>query len=409
VSSRDGRTSGSDGTRTVTGRGRPFDGFPDEEYADGGFDEADEYGPEWNEDAVYGDTGPVPTAKKRRRAADLNPAVSFVLLVLVVGLIAAGVVFEKARRDIVPGTAPGKTVTVVLPNNATNSQIAGILAADKVIHGPSVFQLYLRLEGISTLQPGTYHLATNERYSSVVSALQSGPPAVTDKLVVPEGYTINQIGAAVAKLPDVHITAAQFETAATNDVRSPYEPATVNSLEGLLFPATYPVRSGETADELVEYMVEVFDQHAASLGLTAAAKKLGYTPYQVVTIASIVEREAKLAPDRPLIADVIYNRLAIKMPLGADSTLLYGLGEPAATGNFNYNQPNPYNTRLNAGLPPTAISNPGIPSLQAAMNPTPTTYLYWVEINPDGKMGYASTSSGFAQLQTECRQAGLGC
>src|SRR5579875_2919236 len=155
-------------------------------------------------------------------------------------------------------------------------------------------------------------------------------------------------------------------------------------------------------------MVQTFDQHAASLQLTANAQRLGYSAYQAVQVASIVEREAKLEADRPVIASIIYNRLAAGIPIGADSTLMYALGDPQ-NGNINYNQPNPYNTRINKGLPPTAISNPGLPSLEAALHPAHTSYLYWVEINPDGKMGFASSESGFEELQAECRAAGLGC
>jgi UPF0755 protein len=118
-------------------------------------------------------------------------------------------------------------------------------------------------------------------------------------------------------------------------------------------------------------------------------------------VASIVEREAKLEVDRGPIASIIYNRLARGMPIGAESTLLYALGDPR--GNVDITQPNPYNTLVNKGLPPTPIANPGIPSLKAAIDPPRTSYLYWVEINPDGKMGYASTTAGFHQLQRECR------
>ena len=228
--------------------------------------------------------------------------------------------------------------------------------------------MYLKLEGGGPLLPGTYHLATNEPYSKVIRALEQGPPLVVDKLVVPEGFTVAKIAVAVGRLSSVGISARDFMEAATGgQVRSPYEPAGTNNLEGFLFPATYPVHKGETGDELVQYMVDTFGYYASQLGLAAAAEKLGYSPYQVVTVASIVEREAKLESDRGPIASVIYNRLARGIPIGADSTLLYGLGNPA--GPVDFNVPNPYNTRLHRGLPPTPISSPGVPSLEAAMAP----------------------------------------
>ncbi len=254
--------------------------------------------------------------------------------------------------------------------------------------------------------PGTYHLATNEPYSRVVAALEAGPVLVVEPLRVPEGYTIRQMAAALGRLRGVGVSPGAFVTAATGgQVRSPYEPAGTNNLEGLLFPATYPVRQGEAPDDLVQYMVDTFDSHAAQLNLAVAAGKLHYSAYQVVIVASIVEREAKLEVDRGPIASAIYNRLAAGMPIGAESTLLYAFGDPKA--GVGPETPNPYNTLLNKGLPPTPIANPGLPSLEAALHPPHTSYLYWVEVNPDGKMGYASTSAGFARLQHECRAAHL--
>jgi UPF0755 protein len=277
-----------------------------------------------------------------------------------------------------------------------------------VVHGPDVFEVYVKLDGAGPLLAGTYRLATNQSYSAVIRALEQGPVLVTAKLVVPEGFTIARIAAAVGRLKGIGMTAHDFMVAATEgQVRSPYEPAGTDDLEGLLFPATYPVQQGESAAELVTYMVQTFDQRASQLGLAAGAKRLGLSPYQVVTVASIVEREAKLQADRGPIASVIYNRLSQGIPIGADSTLLYGLGDPK--GPVNFDAPNPYNTRLNKGLPPTPISNPGIPSLEAALHPPKTSYLYWVEVNPDGKMGFASTSAQFDELRAQCRKAGLGC
>jgi UPF0755 protein len=162
--------------------------------------------------------------------------------------------------------------------------------------------------------------------------------------------------------------------------------------------------------DILQEMVTAFVERATALDLTGRAAALKMTPYDVVTVASIVEREAKLDADRGGVASAIYNRLRAGIPLGADSTLVYALrqSDPGVdVAKINYNQPNPYNTRLHAGLPPTPIANPGLPSLTAAVDPPATTYLYFVEINPDGKLGFASTTSGFEQLTDECRAAGL--
>src|SRR5262249_20856036 len=152
-----------------------------------------------------------------------------------------------------------------------------------------------RIEGDGPLLPGSYSLPKNSSYGSVISALEAGPKLPTDRLVIPEGYTVRQIAGAVAALPHLHLSAHGFLAAATSGhVRSHHEPPGINNLEGLLFPATYNVQQGQSAPYILEKMVGAFDDQASSLGLTAAAARLHVTPYQLVTVASIVEREAKL-------------------------------------------------------------------------------------------------------------------
>jgi len=348
------------------------------------------------------------SGRRYSRRGRRRPLVAALLAVLVALLVVAAVGFVHVNNEINPPGRPGRTVMVAVPAGGSTTRVADLLAKDGVIHGSTVFEVYLKLKGVSALVPGTYQMATNEPYSTVLYILQKGPLPVTYQLVVPEGFTVRQIAAAVGQLIGAGISKQAFLRAATGgQVRSPYEPAGSDDLEGLLFPATYPVQKGETADDLVQYMVGTFASHAAALGLGAAAERLGYSPYQVITVASVVEREAKFDADRGPIASVIYNRLLRGMPIGAESTLLYGLGEPK--GPVVITTPNPYNTLLTKGLPPTPISNPGIPSLEAAMNPPRTTYLYWVEVNPDGKSGFASNEAQFKQLQAECRAVRLGC
>ncbi|HUC16019.1 MAG TPA: endolytic transglycosylase MltG [Acidimicrobiales bacterium] len=348
-------------------------------------------------------TGRGGSGRRRRRRW---PVVLLAVLLAVVVIALVG--FLHVNNDINPPGKPGRTVMVAVPAGTSDARAADLLAKDGVIHGSTVFEWYLRLKGVGTLVPGTYQMATNEPYSTALYILQKGPLPVTFQLVVPEGFTVRQIAAAVGHLKGAGISEHAFLQAATGgQVRSAYQPTGSNDLEGLLFPATYPVQQGETADELVQYMVATFDSHAAALGLSAAAQRLGYSPYQVITVASIVEREVKFEADRGGVASVIYNRLVRGIPIGAESTLLYGLGEPK--GPVAITTPNPYNTLVNKGLPPTPISNPGIPSLEAAMNPPKTTYLYWVEINPDGATSFASNEAQFRQLQAECRAVRLGC
>ncbi len=352
-------------------------------------------------------------AKRRPRTGRprRHPVLLALLIVLIVVIALAVGVFVWANNQINPGGRPGPAVAVVIPSRASTSTIGSILARDGVIHDGTLFALYVRINGDGPLKAGSYSLPRNSSYHSAIAALEAGPTLVTDKLVIPEGFTIRQIAAAVGALPQMHLSAARFLAAAqSGEVRSPYEPPAVNNLEGLLFPATYQVQQGESEVSVLEEMVGTFDDQASQAGLTAAAARLHYTPYQVITVASIVQREAKLTSDFGPVASVLYNRLHAGMPLGADSTQTYylRLTNPALTPTVSQlNQPSPYNTRRNKGLPPTPIANPGLASLQAAAAPPTTEYLYFVEVKPDGQLGYASSSAGFVALQTECRAAGL--
>jgi UPF0755 protein len=332
-----------------------------------------------------------------------------ILVVILVVIVGGGLLW--AESQINPGGKPGPIVTVDIPKGSSTADIASDLAKAGVIHESTLFRLYVKFHDAGPLYPGVYRLHKNSSYQTAISALETGPKIVTDTLVIPEGYTVRQIATAVGALPQLGLSAEKFLAGATEgSVRSPYEPAGVNNLEGLLFPATYRIQQGESEVDVIEMMVEAFDERAASLGLAKAAAKLHETTYQLVTVASIVEREAKLAADRGPVASTLYNRLRQGTPLGADSTQTYWLRQthPSLIPTpAELNTPSPYNTRMVKGLPPTPIANPGVPSLEAAAAPPSTSYLYFVEINPDGKLGFASTGAGFASLQAECRAAGL--
>jgi UPF0755 protein len=362
-------------------------------------------------------SGPEHRRRRRKEREEEHPGrrkhpvllALLIIFALLLALAIGGVVW--AEEQINPGGHHGPNVAVSIPKGASTSQISSILSRAGVIHSSTLFALYVRIHGDGPLYPGSYSLPKNSTYKSAISALEAGPKLITDRLVIPEGFTIRQIAAAVGALPQLHLSAQRFLAAATGgEVRSPYEPAGVNNLEGLLFPATYQVVQGDTEIDVLEKMVGAFDDQATAVGLTAAAARLHVTPYQAVTVASIVEREAKLYADRGPVASTIYNRLHRGMPLGADSTQTYylRLRDPQLVPTAaQLNQPSPYNTRLVKGLPPTPIANPGLASLRAATNPPNTTYLYFVEVKPSGELGFASSTAGFDQLQQQCRAANL--
>jgi UPF0755 protein len=361
----------------------------------------------WSESEEHPSRPPSHRAGRARRHPVL--LMLLVVLILFVALVIGG--FVWAEGQISPGGHHGPDVAVRIPGGASTSNIGSILAKAGVIHDSTLFTLYVRIKGDGPLLPGNYSLPRNSSYHSAISALEAGPKLTTDTLRIPEGYTIRQIAAAVAALPDLHLSASRFLAAATSgEVTSPYEPTGTHNLEGLLFPDTYQVQQGETEVDVLEELVGEFNDQASQVGLSAAASRLHMSPYQVVTVASIVEREAKLTTDRGPVASVLYNRLHAGMPLGADSTQTYylRLTHPGLTPTVaQLNQPSPYNSRINKGLPPTAISDPGLASLRAATAPPTSANLYFVQIKPDGQLGYAASTAGFAQLQAECRAAGL--
>jgi UPF0755 protein len=358
---------------------------------------------------AYGSKPPEAGRRSRRTGRRVLKILAILLALL---LVVGGLGIFWAERQINPGGHHGPDVTVVIPTGASKSTIGHILSRDGVIHNATLFSLYTRLKGTGNLYPGTYRLPKNSSYQTAISALENGPTPVVDTLVIPEGFTVRQMAAAVAALPGFHLSAGKFVAAATDGtVRSPYEPTGTNNLEGLLFPATYKVQQGDTEVDIVTEMVMAFDQRAAAINLSAVAARLGETPYALVTVASIVEREAKLPADRGPVASVIYNRLRLGMPLGVDSTEVYylKLNKPnlVPTGAQIAGGAGPYNTRIHKGLPPTPIANPGLASLDAAAAPPKTDYLYFVVVKPDGQIGFASTYAAFLPLKQECQNIGL--
>lgn len=324
----------------------------------------------------------------------------FVVLMLLV--VAVSVVW--VQHQINPGRPGGEVAVTIAPNSSTAS-IASTLGKAGVIHDPTVFRFYIKTHGAGALLPGNYHLARNSSYDAVISALETGPPIVYQKFTIPEGFDLNQIAARVGSLPGRN-AADVLAAANSGQVHSRYQPAGSNNLEGLLFPATYQVKADESYVAILQKMVTAFDDNAGNAGLDQAAVTLGMPPYQVVVVASMVEREAKLDEDRGPIASVIYNRLHKNMLLQIDATLLYGQGI-TDSHQIDKTSTNPYNTYKFKGLPPTPIASAGLPSLTAAAHPPTTNFIYYVLIDPSGKHGFAATASGFAKLEAEARSKGL--
>jgi UPF0755 protein len=321
-------------------------------------------------------------------------------------LAVAAVVTGFYLKGQISPSSQGAEVQVSIPQGASTAQIATLLAKDGVIDHATLFRLYVKVKGTGDFQAGDYTLRRHQPYSQIVATLRTGPAVTVDRITIPEEFTLEQIAARVGRLPGR--SADRFlQLANSGVVRSKYEPPGSNNLEGLLFPDTYFVSPQDDEQAILQRMVTGFEEQADALDITDAAARLGLTPYQVVTVASMVEREAKVDVDRGKVASVIYNRLRDHMKLGIDATLIYGLHGDAAEAAKRPNQPNPYNTRIIPGLPPTPIASPGKPSLQAAITPDSTNFLYYVLAGKDGHHAFTASAAEFNRLVAQARQKGL--
>jgi UPF0755 protein len=221
--------------------------------------------------------------------------------------------------------------------------------------------------------------------------------------VVPEGFRLTQIAERVQQHLDIPAKRFLKEVRSGRHVLPPYLPARTESLEGFLFPKTYEfVEEGLTARLVVTRLLEQFRIEAEKLPFDRT-EQLNVSSYELVIIASMIEEEARVDRDRRVIAGVIYNRLRIGMALGIDATLLYD--DPTPDGELSSSDlefDSPYNTRINAGLPPTPIASPGEESLLAALDPESTEFLYYVLCGKDGHHKFARTLAGHNRNVDEC-------
>jgi UPF0755 protein len=311
-------------------------------------------------------------------------------------------------RQVNPAGGPGAKVVVDVEPGTSVATVAARLDSKGVITSARIFKLYLKLTGgAGSIQAGEYELRTNLSMGEARSALKRGPSIRFQKLTIPEGLTLDQIGDRVGALPgrskDRFLAATRAGT-----VRSKWQPPGSTNLEGLLFPDTYLITDKEDDASVVRRLVDRFDQVGDQVGLGSAARPTGLSPYQLIVGASLVESEAKVKEDRPLIASVISNRLQKGMKLQIDATVLYALGaHKDRVLNRDLEIDSPYNTYKIEGLPPTPISAAGRASLEAMLHPADTTYIYYVLSDKNGKHAFATTSSEFEGLKAEARRKGL--
>ena len=283
----------------------------------------------------------------------------------------------------------GQQVTITIPDGASGDSIASILSENHIVENPKDYYAAVKkLNADMSLKPGTYSFTTLMDATEVVQQLMEGPNAGSDALTIPEGLTVDQIADRVAKAYD-SISKEDFlnQAKASNYVKdySFLEGAANDSLEGFLFPKTYSLGKKPSADDVIRAMLDQFNTEYKSLDFAGCEAKIkerygvGMSDYDIINLASIVEREGLNAEQRAHVASVFYNRLAGKLDglcyLNSDATMMYVTGGEVTADDLQSDSP--YNTYKHEGLPPTPICSPSLEALKATLEPTDSDDLYF--------------------------------
>jgi len=329
------------------------------------------------------------------------------LVVLVLAALVGGNLFMHSI-GVYGESERGRKVQLEIPEGAGVAEIGDILADAGVIESSLGWKVALFLHsGDETIQAGSYNVATGLTAPDAIDALLESPPQEAfQRVTFPEGSWLKDFAAEIED--ETHIDGAKFLVLATSgEVRSKYQPEDVDTLEGLLFPSTYQVIERDTARSVLTRIVEEFETQTKDLDF-ASVEATGVSAYEAITVASMIEAEAQLDEERPMIARVIYNRLQEGMALGIDATILYALGEhKTELSAQDLEIDSPYNTREVTGLPPTPIGAPGRASLEAALEPADGDWLYYVLADCEGHHAFSTNYDDF--LEDKAAYQALSC
>lgn len=330
-----------------------------------------------------------------------------ILLLILIVLTVPALLWLRSV-GLLKASDPSGKVTVVIPEGSSTSEIGDILEDKGVVASATGFRIGVSLEGGSEdIQAGKYTLSKGLSAKDALTELLKGPegPEIV-RVTFPEGSWLVEFADTLEA--NTGLPAGEFEDLATpGSIRSRWQPKSVETLEGLLFPATYDISEKQDVEDVIKLLVDEFDQRFDAAG-ASRAKKLGVTPYEAAIVASMIEAEALVDEERPKIASVIYNRLEAGTPLGIDATIIYGLGERGRDlTTEDLQQDTPYNTREILGLPPTPIGSSGEASLEAALHPANTDLFYYVLSDCKGHHAFSETYDEF--LLNKAVYEGLTC
>ena len=347
-------------------------------------------------------------SEKIRTGEDRNSGkASFgLVLVLLIAVIIAGAGYKYIHGIGEPlDSSSQEKISVDIPSGSGTAAIGRILEEDGVIKSARQFKIKSRMDkNDGKYRTGVYELSPSMDMDEIMQILMDGSQN-TLRFMVPEGYTLKQIADKFAETGNG--TAEDFLNETENgDFDFEYNDQMVDGekrYEGFLYPDTYEIYKNESAHGIIQRMLTRFEQvyDAAADETTVDTSK--YSVFDLVTVASLIEREVKLDEERPLVASVIYNRLNKNMKLQMCSTVQYALGTPKARlMNSDLKIDSPYNTYQNAGLPAGPIASPGQASISAALHPADTDYLYFVLTSAgSGKHNFASTGDDFSSYRED--------
>jgi len=296
-------------------------------------------------------------------------------------------------------------VGVVIPQGAGVGEIGDVLEEKGVISSPFFFKARARVSGrAADLKPGTFRLRKDMSYAAALDALAQGAPPDIVRVTIPEGRSRREVKGIIGTRVKGDYLALTQRSSQLDPRR--YGAKSAVNLEGFLFPATYDLKRGRPIADLVTLQLRAFKREIAKVDMRAARRR-GRSLFVVLTVASMVEREAQVARERPIIASAIYNRLRVGLPLGIDATVRFAVNNwSRPLRRSELESDSPYNTRQRVGLPPGPIGNPGLASIRAAANPARTDYEYFV-VKPDtcGRHVFSRTAAEFERAKARYNEA----
>jgi UPF0755 protein len=350
-----------------------------------------------------------PTGQDRKRKSTRGTvAIVLGFVVFLVAVFSALVLavrwYDSHSTDTTMAGGKASSHVVEVTAGMTASQIGAALQSQGIIADTTDFLDLVTQHGTENkLQPGKYTFPEGLKLVEIVDMLEKGEGTARYKVTIPEGWSVSQIKSLLDK--DGKLSGTEYEslTKQLSQYDLPFlggaQTAGVTTMEGLLFPSTYFLSDGQSPSELIKQQLQAFTSKTSAMPW-ANATALKVTPYQIVIIASIIEKECRVAAERPQVARVIYNRLAQDMPLQIDATVRFAVNKWTGTlTQADLATKSPYNTYVNKGIPPAPICNPGEATLRAALEPIDGDWIYYVLKDARGNHFFTSSYEEFLQAK----------